>query len=91
MNKRLLALTLTLSLFSAPLALAQQPLTPFGSAPAPASQVKADTKAKPKKIYRGDDFGDIPEAAKKYGVDSGHPETLKGRNVSGEMAKRVKL
>ena len=39
----------------------------------------------------GDDFGDIPEGAKKYGVDSGHPETLKGRNISGEMAAKVKL
>jgi hypothetical protein len=39
----------------------------------------------------GDDFGDIHEGAKKYGVDSSKPESLKGRNVSGEMAKRVKL
>jgi hypothetical protein len=93
MNKRLLALTLALSLTFGSVALAQQPWTsPYGSAPAPASQGKADPKAKKsKKIYRGDDFGDIHEGAKKYGVDSSKPESLKGRNVSGEMAKRVKL
>lgn len=92
MSKRTLALTLALSLAFSSVALAQQPLTLYGTAPAPASQVKADPKAKKaKKVYRGDDLGDLHEGAKKYGVDSGHPETLKGRNVSGEMAKRVKL
>lgn len=39
----------------------------------------------------GDDLGGLHEGAKKYGVDTGNPESLKGRNVSGEMATKVKL
>lgn len=38
-----------------------------------------------------DSFGDISEGAKKYGVDSNNPESLKGRDVAGDMAQRVKL
>lgn len=88
MNKITLALTLALGLSFGSLALAQQPLAPQGQA----GQVKGEPKAKKaKKVYRGNDFGDIHEGAKKYGVDSSKPESLKGKDVAGEMAQRVKL
>jgi len=90
MNKRLLTLTLALSLAFASPVLAQQPMTPYGSAPA--SQVKADPKTKkPKKIYRGDDLGTLHDMAKKDGVDTSNPESLRGRDVAGEIARKTKL
>lgn len=90
MNKVTLALILALALCLAfgSLALTQQPLAPQG----PAGQVKTDAKTKKtKKVYRGDDLGDLHEGAKKYGVDTSKPESLKGRNISGEIAKKTKL
>lgn len=88
MNKVTLALTLALCLSFGSLALAQQPPAPQGQS----GQVKVEPKAKKaKKVYRGDDLGDLHEGAKKYGVDTSKPESLKGKDVAGEMAKRVKL
>ena len=86
---RFCSLFLALSLAFGTLALAQQPQT---STPTPTSQGKADTnKKRAKKSYRADDFGDLHDKAKKHGIDTSNPESLKGRDVGGEIAKTIKL
>jgi hypothetical protein len=86
MYAKILVSTLCLSLFAAPLALAQQPSTSQGKAD------QAKTEAKTKKKYTAeDDFGTLHDKAKRNGVDTSNPESLKGRSISGEIAKKTKL
>lgn len=93
MRTNILAFALALSLAFASLALAQQTQHPYGSAPASASQVKADAKGKKAKLkpYDPNDFGTLHDRAKKDGVDTSNPDSLKGRDVGAEIAKSIKL
>lgn len=49
-------------------------------------------KEKKQKLYRpAADFGTLHDMAKRDGVDTSKPESLKGRDVGAEIAKKTKL
>lgn len=88
MHTQTICVTLCLLLFSGSLALAQQTIHPESQSIE--AKTKAGVRNKAQKAYNPNNFGTLHEGAKKYGVDTSKPETLKG-DVGGQIAKKTKL
>jgi hypothetical protein len=87
MRINIFATVLCIALLPGTLALAQQPAQ--NSIQADQANVKKENKGK-QKYSAPDDFGTLHDKAKKHGIDTSKPETLKG-DVGGQIARKVKL
>lgn len=84
MNK--IIFCLVLCLVSGSLAIAQQRVNPKDQA----DQVKQSVKDK-KKNKDPHNLGKLHDGAKKRGIDTSNPDSLKGRDIGGEIAKSIRL